>query len=869
MFTGKDGLNCAGLRAVAFDRSGRLWIGSDIGLDIYEENGTTLNCVESMPIGMVDCLAVGDHEAWVGTPSGLYHWNASRGIDRVGLGALDSATISSCVLTPKGTLWVAGPVLGIARFGQHEWCWIDAGRWRTCGRPARLAVGPEETILFGGESGLGLLEDDGRLHGHFSTDLPVTALHFSGGQVWAGIGETMMRFSPVAKEFLLIDKVLEGSRINHAVSDDIGNIWVSTENDGLARLSCLRHVLSRPKIADIGAILCVRATPEGTYLGGTNGAIIPDGDVILRGTKVWDISSDSDGIVWAASENGLVCLANPTLAIPFVHKSLVLLAPCRVLHRSCRAFYVGSVRGLVCLSPAGLEEIVTPVGGSLGYVYSLFEDRDGALWIGTFGNGLWRLVDGKIERISADHLPHNANVASICQSGSGAILVAHNNRISRIDGAGTPVPFFESEDAVSAWAIGFHDKGTLLIGTSSGLKQLDPETGAVLRTIAGAPADDAWEFTTSRSLAFAPDGSVLCGTGDGLNCVKMVELERLNATPAVHVAEVRWHGIDPVKRHDGWRVKPGKWQVDVDLWTDWSIDELACEMRYRLLGFTSEWSNPQPPSRISFNSLPSGSYALEAKLSSPLCGTGNSSILCTIKVDGALTTLASALSTWLRSDIERKIGVDWVNRRKMSRRNRELEQLIGERTSELQSVNEQLRSAAETFEHLSFTDPMTGIGNRRAFDAPFAAAFEASRTHGTAMSFILFDCDHFKLFNDSYGHAAGDESLKRVAAAAKAQLRKTGDFVARVGGEEFAVVLPGANLQAAVRVAERIRMAIKALDIPHARSPIAEHLTVSLGVATNGDGITRAADLFAVADDLLYCAKEAGRDRLASEKQVA
>jgi len=160
-------------------------------------------------------------------------------------------------------------------------------------------------------------------------------------------------------------------------------------------------------------------------------------------------------------------------------------------------------------------------------------------------------------------------------------------------------------------------------------------------------------------------------------------------------------------------------------------------------------------------------------------------------------------------------------------------------------------------------DALTGLGNRRYFDDTLAAAWDACAASREPLSLIMFDIDHFKKFNDSQGHQAGDECLRRVAAAVTSSTRDAPDKAARYGGEEFAVILPNTPPEGARVVAERIRKAIEASAIPHPAAGPPGVVTVSLGVATL---IPRApltpAALIEAADKGLYAAKRGGRNRV-------
>jgi diguanylate cyclase (GGDEF)-like protein len=156
-------------------------------------------------------------------------------------------------------------------------------------------------------------------------------------------------------------------------------------------------------------------------------------------------------------------------------------------------------------------------------------------------------------------------------------------------------------------------------------------------------------------------------------------------------------------------------------------------------------------------------------------------------------------------------------------------------------------------ERQSRADPLTGLGNRRAFDEALAAELARARRAERPLGLVIVDVDHFKRFNDRHGHQAGDDALASVGRVLLAEAR-AGDRACRIGGEEFAVVLPGADEAAAAAVAERIRRGVEG-------APAQERMTVSLGVASM-EGEEDAESLVARADARLYAAKAAGRNRV-------
>ena len=163
---------------------------------------------------------------------------------------------------------------------------------------------------------------------------------------------------------------------------------------------------------------------------------------------------------------------------------------------------------------------------------------------------------------------------------------------------------------------------------------------------------------------------------------------------------------------------------------------------------------------------------------------------------------------------------------------------------------------------LATTDSLTGLLNRRGFDEALDVELARSARDHTPISLLLVDVDRFKAYNDLYGHPAGDECLRRLSACIRAVVRRPGDAIARYGGEEFVVILPNTGEDGAFTVAEQLRTSLRDLAIPHGASE-KQVVTVSIGLAsyTGHETRRRSSELIVRADEALYIAKEAGRDR--------
>lgn len=174
-----------------------------------------------------------------------------------------------------------------------------------------------------------------------------------------------------------------------------------------------------------------------------------------------------------------------------------------------------------------------------------------------------------------------------------------------------------------------------------------------------------------------------------------------------------------------------------------------------------------------------------------------------------------------------------------------------------------LKRQADLLRALSFIDGLTRIANRRRFDEALLREWRRCARSHLPLSLIMLDVDHFKAYNDHYGHLAGDECLRVVAGLLDERVKRPGDLVARYGGEEFVCLLPETDGEGAASVAERLRETVAGQRLPHVVSPVADHVTVSLGVACALPLADVSPDqLTHLADRLLYEAKRAGRNRV-------
>ena len=221
---------------------------------------------------------------------------------------------------------------------------------------------------------------------------------------------------------------------------------------------------------------------------------------------------------------------------------------------------------------------------------------------------------------------------------------------------------------------------------------------------------------------------------------------------------------------------------------------------------------------------------------------------------------ALALLLWVGAMFSRRLRTEQAAqaqlRDEITSANQFLEDKVLKRTAELETANRRL-------ETLSATDGLTGLANRRTFDLAWDAEWQRASRQGLPLAIAMLDVDQFKAYNDHYGHQSGDLCLKILAQTLGSMAQRPGELAARYGGEEFVVILPGLSGAEAYAAMERIRAAIQAQGLPHAKATVAGVVTISVGVASRVPRLGESsASLVQEADVAMYQAKEKGRNQV-------
>jgi diguanylate cyclase (GGDEF)-like protein len=477
------------------------------------------------------------------------------------------------------------------------------------------------------------------------------------------------------------------------------------------------------------------------------------------------------------------------------------------------------------------------------------------MWAGGAG-GLFEHVAGRWKNYTRADGLSNQDVLSLGAGARGAIWIGYRygGGIDRIHPTANGVAIEKGVQRPGTeglvYFLEFDASGRLWAGTERGVDIFDGSRWSHYDSRDGL----AWDDCNLNAFAAEPDGTVWIGTSGGLSRFKARPRRSADFLPKVVFTRLFMGRTDVSGRRNP--------SLDIHsnaLTARYSALNVPREngvvFRYRLLPAKSSWTETTQR-ELQFAELAPGAYRLEVEARDG---------------DGAWTGHTGAFSFEIQTPWYRRawflgacgllpllIAAAALRLRMLSatRRERELVRTVEEKTVDLRRANEDLLL-------LSSLDPLTGLANRRVFDQTLEKECARLNRTNSTVSLVLLDIDFFKALNDSMGHQRGDEYLVRVGAELSRLARRHVDVAARYGGEEFALILPETGTDGAVRVAEALRVAIAALQLPNPGSPVASFLTISLGVSTaNRETCSTPDALVAAADRALYEAKGSGRNRV-------
>ncbi|GAA0202392.1 hypothetical protein GCM10009123_07010 [Kangiella japonica] len=677
-----------------------------------------------------------------------------------------------------------------------------------------------------------------------------------------------------------IETVLDNVAINDLKIDDDENLWLASERKGLIKISGLREHLSILSHNQSNSVLslrvdkdnpdvCIVGGSEQSYLFDINNQTLLSTIPELKSHPAWDIQKHQ-GDYWCATQHGLMKITSS--GSQTLHYKTT--GPCRCLQFTDDYTLLGSISGLYWLDNDAdtINPILDNEQRPLGYVYTIYQVSPNSFLIGTLGRGLWSLQTSSTQtpsfKIHEVALNKNvANVYGIDINQQGQIAITADSFVVILDSSYQSILTMDVENSVAGWACAWYSDKELITGASDGLKIYNIDKQELSFRLDNFPSETYWEFTTSRSLLKVSPEKLLCGLNDFIASVNYADLKARVCAPIPTVFTL---SSSADYKHDNniLELKTGRWELRIWLGSFWHWAKDSCHYHYRLLGLTDEFL-PVSGNLIHFNSLPSGNYILEVKVSNNFDNSNRIYQLLLINVtsQGFLPALYSKLyNLWVSKYQNHFRSREFI---KLHGRYLELEAQVEERTENINRRGIELEEKNKLLRKLSGLDPLTQIANRSRFDEVFEKEIYRALRNQDNVALIMLDIDHFKAYNDTYGHLEGDHCIQSIANCIKKSFARKTDLVARYGGEEFAVIAPSTDQKEVMMAAERVNKAIVDLNLPHQSSETSDVVTISVGATSvflddsyatlNIDDIKNA--IIENADQALYQSKDKGRNQ--------
>jgi diguanylate cyclase (GGDEF)-like protein len=826
-------------QGIQADGKGHTFLGTDAGLvELYSEPGQDRFAMRTFPQpqgtsgpGAFGVLVAGD-VLWYGCGHELCRIDARGTRVFAAESGLPDREMQVIQKDRDGNLWVRARNDGVfvwpagkAKFQRPH---LPSSAESLGGIPAvdsdgRILLTSPDGLLIGGGKGWQKIDRSVGLRGTV-----YSAFEDRQHSLWIGLaGRGLVQWRGYRDwESYSTESGLTSDIVYEILPRDDGSLWVATEA-GLFRGVHRQFGMSFKKIAGLDdlAVHSLRKSPAGDIWIGTEtrGAARIDartgktewfGEAQgLIGKAAYSLRFDSEKQLWAATEAGLFMARAPYRRFARIAE----LPPTRmwaVAQGTDGKLWAGGVGGLFEYTSGRWKTLTHADGLSNTEVLTLGAGPKGVMWVGyRFGGGIDRVYP---------------------QAGGANI----EKGVQR-PGTDGLIYFLEFDASGRLWA-----------GTERGVDVWDGVRWSHYDTNDGL----AWDDCNLNAFAEEADGTVWIGTGGGLSRFKPHPRQAPNAPLAVVFTRLAMGQTDVSGlRNPSFGMHSGSLVARYSALNASRQNEVI--FRYRLGGATGNWTETAQR-ELQFANLAPGAYKLQIETRESDAGWSGSG------AEFPFTILTPWYSTWWFSAlcvlIPFSLAAGSLRLRFLGaqRRERELVKLVEEKTADLRLANEELSK-------LSFTDPLTGLANRRVFDQTLEKECSRLRRADSVLSLLMIDVDHFKALNDSQGHQKGDECLMLLGAELTRLSRRQVDLAARCGGEEFAIVLPDADADFANRFGEAVRQAIADLQLPHPASQVAPFLTVSVGVATGTrESLCSRETLVAAADRALYEAKRAGRNRI-------
>lgn len=689
------------------------------------------------------------------------------------------------------------------------------------------------------------------------------------GSLWIGTDSGLARWNGTRAEALGVAEGLPSPIVRTLVEDRERSLWVGTTG-GLVRLSDTRFLsFTRKEGLPVDGMRAIVQERSGRiWVGTEGGGLCEVGAARVRCTSkadgmphdtVYALAESGDGSLWVGTDGGGVVRVRDGRVIEKIH-GLPNDRVRALVEMPDRTLWVSTSAGLGFIRDGVMNHVPELDDRQLRPLLAL---PDGDLLAGTDGAGLWRVHEGHATRIAGTGRGlHSDRVFSlVLDADGGAVWIGTSGGgLARLELANGTVRSLTRNDGlfddVVFQIVDTGGGGDLWLTSNRGLYRVPRDR--VLAAMQGTKLDGGTVYGTTDGMPSAEcnaaspsairtsDGRLWAATARGVAVIDPRVNLRNTITPPVHVEEVL---IDGVAAPPGAvRVPPGTQRLELRYTAPSLRAPERVRFRYMLEGYDRAWVDADTNRVAHYTRLDPGDYTFRVTATNEdgIRSSGDARLAVSIAPQWYETWWARLLGlALLAAALWGAVRLRTAALR--ARKNAELAQLA----AELEDTNRQLAVANVRLRTLSYIDGLTGVANRRRFDEALEEACAVAAEQGEPLSLILLDLDHFKQLNDTQGHQNGDEALRTLASLLQETTETRGGLAARFGGEEFAWLLPGLDLESAKAEAETLR-----LQVRH-HSPI----TASLGVACTSAASTPLA-LLAAADAALYRAKEGGRDRV-------
>jgi len=793
-----------------------------------------------------------------------------------------------------------------------------------------LHFAPDHTLWIGTESGVVTWNSATDWDTRARIDSPATRINYLYGDanqtVWAGtLAAGLLRWDKGSDKAVHYvhrandSNSLPSDHIRAVMHDRSGMLWIGSFTDGISLVNLNSQGFQRFIPFDVEAhnlrpdnsLKYIAGAPGGRlWLSSNSGLSLFDpsnGDVVktwraengkpgtLSNDIVYSLYQQPGGPLWIGTSAGLNRMDGMDQPLKLVSFGNVgsnfinTIAPGK-----SGTLWLGTGNQVIHYDPAAdtwtnyYPNPDDPNSRSVNSTNVIVEDQQGRVWMGSewSGGGLDVLdtATGKFRHLR--HQPGNPasladdNVASLHEDAQGRIWVGTAKGLNQVlvaDDGSISFRNYLGQDSVGALkilAIRSDRQGMLWMSTAGGLLRMDPGTG---KSAHFTSADGLSEGFSVGAAYAAPDGKLYFSGVKGMTGITPELVRSASVIPQVAITDIGVfnHSLKSGKAApgivlDGAVTAPSKLSLSVQQ-SVFTIEFAALHYTdpgrntyaYRLEGFDRDWVYADATRRsATYTNLDPGNYSFLVK------AANNQGVWNPAATKLEIEILPPWYATWWFRALLVVLGVALLTSayrarvRHLTRRQIQLEAMVAARTHELEESNAKLAE-------LSSTDGLTGIHNRRGFDAALEKEWRRAARNGYPLALAMLDVDHFKAYNDHYGHQAGDQCLRRVADLIATHGRRTSDLVARYGGEEFSLLAPATDAADAMEIARGICEALAALAMPHAKSPHGV-VTISIGVATAlPDEAISWSTLIEESDRALYRAKQEGRNRATLAEKTA